>query len=193
VLAFAQSAQRQVLKGHPPAVLWFTGLSGTGKTTLAIALEQRLIRLGMHTMVLDGDSLRGGLNADLDFSAHSRSLAVTRTGQICQLLTDAGLIVIVALISPFARDRHAVRSSMHNVRFLEVYLDTPLSVCEYRDPKGLYQKARRGEIVEFTGIDSPYEPPASADLVLQTHVTPLDECVNQLITLLRLHTLLPPD
>jgi adenylyl-sulfate kinase len=159
---------RGALKGHGSAVVWLTGLSGAGKSTLADQLAQRLHARGLHTYLLDGDLLRGGLNRDLGFSAEDRAENVRRVGEVAWLMADAGLIVIVALISPFRRDRQAVRERFAPGSFFEVHVDVPLAVAESRDPKGLYRKARAGLLKDFTGIDSPYEPPASPELHLRT-------------------------
>ncbi|RZJ13015.1 MAG: adenylyl-sulfate kinase [Rubrivivax sp.] len=150
------------------AVVWLTGLSGAGKSTLAGRLEQRLLARGQRTYLLDGDVLRTGLNRDLGFSAADRAENVRRVGEVAWLMADAGLIVIVALISPFRRDRQAVRDRFAPGRFLEVHVDVPLAVAESRDPKGLYRKARAGLLPDFTGIDSPYEPPEAPELRLPT-------------------------
>src|SRR3954454_15699638 len=154
--------------GHRGATVWLTGLSGSGKSTVAVELERRLVDLGRPAYILDGDNLRHGLNADLGFSDEDRSENVRRVGEVARLMADAGVVALVPVISPFRAGRDGVRA-MHEaagVPFLEVYVDTPIEVCEQRDPKGLYAKARAGEITGFTGIDSPYEPPASPELVL---------------------------
>ena len=168
------AADRARLKGHRPAVLWFTGLSGAGKSTIARAIEVRLHQDGCHTFLLDGDQVRRRLNADLGFDAQSRHENNRRVAEVAALFADAGLIVIVALISPFRKDREAARATVGAERFIEVFVDTPLDVCEQRDPRGLYRKARRGEIPEFTGIDSPYEPPQSPELRVDTQKVSVD-------------------
>ncbi len=157
------------------AVVWLTGLSGAGKSTLAGRLDQRLRAHGLLTCLLDGDVLRTGLNRDLGFSAEDRAENVRRVGEVARLMADAGLIVIVALISPFRRDRQAVRERFAPGEFFEVYVDVSLAVAESRDPKGLYRKARAGLLKDFTGIDSPYEPPVSPELHLQTATLSPDE------------------
>jgi bifunctional enzyme CysN/CysC len=158
--------------GHRGATVWLTGLSGSGKSTVAVELERRLVAAGRPAYILDGDNLRHGLNVDLGFTDDDRAENVRRVGEVARLLADAGVVALVPVISPFRAGREGVRA-MHEaagVPFLEVFVDTPIEVCEQRDPKGLYAKARAGEITGFTGIDSPYEPPAAPELVL----TPAD-------------------
>ena len=149
-------------------VIWFTGLSGSGKTTLANALDLNLIRLGLDTFVLDGDKLREGLNKDLGFTEVDRSENIRRVGEVAKLMLDAGLIVLCAFISPIERDRKIVREIVGKGKLFEVYVNTPLDVCEQRDVKGLYCKARSGELSNFTGISSPYEPPQFPDFTIDT-------------------------
>ncbi|KLU24858.1 adenylylsulfate kinase [Caballeronia mineralivorans PML1(12)] len=161
-------------------VLWLTGLPGAGKTTLSDQLALALTARGFRVKVLDGDVLRRGLNRDLGFSARDRHENVRRVGEVAALFADAGLITIVALISPLATMREQVRVAIGE-RFREVYVRASLDICEARDPKGLYQKARRGELTEFTGISAPYEPPVHADLVVDTGTCVVDECVTQLV------------
>src|SRR5262249_1640772 len=161
-------AARAQLKGQKPAVVWLTGLSGAGKSTIANIVEQLLTLAGRHCYILDGDNIRHGVNKDLGFTAADRVENIRRVAQSGRLLADAGLIVIVSLISPFIRERAMAREIVGDVDFLEVFVDTPLAVCEARDPKHLYAKARAGAIVNFTGIDAPYEPPRAPDLTLQT-------------------------
>lgn len=160
--------QRVRLKGHKPCVIWMTGLSGAGKSTLANALEQHLNQLGCHTYLLDGDNLRSGLNRDLGFSPESREENIRRASEVASLFVDAGMIVIVAAISPYKADRDFARKRVSATEFIEVYINTPLDVCEQRDTKGLYKKARQGKIKEFTGIDSTYEPPINPELLIAT-------------------------
>ncbi|UXS05119.1 adenylyl-sulfate kinase [Agrobacterium tumefaciens] len=159
---------RQALKKHAPAVIWFTGLSGAGKSTIATKLERMLIDAGMHTYLLDGDDLRTGLNRDLGFNDIDRSENIRRVAEVARLMSDAGLLVLVALISPFATDREAARRIIAESEFVEVFVDTPLSVCKSRDPKGLYRRAIAGELSQFTGITSPYEPPTFPEIRLDT-------------------------
>jgi bifunctional enzyme CysN/CysC len=160
--------ERARLLGHRGATVWLTGLSGSGKSTVAVELERALVPSGRPAYILDGDNLRHGLNADLGFTDHDRAENVRRIGEVARLLADAGVVALVPVISPFRAGRDEVRAKHEeaNVPFLEVFVDTPIELCEQRDPKGLYKKARAGELTGFTGIDSPYEPPTSAELVL---------------------------
>lgn len=160
------TAERARLKGQKPCVLWFTGLSGAGKSTVASLVERRLFAMGRHTFVMDGDNIRHGLNKDLGFTEADRVENVRRVGEVAKLFADAGIIAITALISPFRSERRMVRELMPEGSFIEVFVDTPLAECERRDPKGLYAKARAGQIANFTGIDSPYEAPEQAEIVL---------------------------
>lgn len=171
---------RRAALGQWGAVVWLTGLSGSGKSTVAMALEDRLVRAGRPAYVLDGDNVRHGLNGDLGFGDADRAENIRRVGHVAALFADAGLIVIAAFISPFAADRAAVRDRVPAGRFFEVHVATPLAVCEDRDPKGLYQRARAGHIARFTGIDSPYEAPAAPELTLNTTDRALDDCVAEL-------------
>ena len=159
---------RAQVKRQTPCIVWFTGLSGAGKTTIARLVEQRLHALGRHTYLLDGDDVRHGLNKDLGFTDADRIENIRRTAEVARLMVDAGLIVLVALISPFRAERRMARELMEAGEFLEVFVDTPLAVAEQRDPKGLYKRARRGELKNFTGISSPYERPEQPDLLLDT-------------------------
>lgn len=160
-------AARAALKGQQPCVLWFTGLSGAGKSTVANLVEKKLHALGRHTTVLDGDNVRHGLNKDIGFTAEDRVENIRRVGEVAKLMVEAGLIVLVSFISPFRSERRMARDMVEADEFLEVFVDTPLDLCEQRDPKGLYAKARRGEIKNFTGIDSPYEAPEAAEVHLK--------------------------
>ena len=182
--AVIQREHRQKQNGHRSAVLWFTGLSGAGKSTLAHAVEERLHQLGCRTYVLDGDNVRHGLCGDLGFSAADRSENIRRIGEVAKLMVDAGTIVLTAFISPFQADRERVRGLMAYGDFLEIYCRCPLDVCETRDVKGLYKKARAGEVKEFTGISSPYEEPVAPDLVVDTANLSLDESVERVLALL---------
>lgn len=173
---------RTNVKPHQPLLIWLTGLSGSGKSTLASELEFRLNKeFNVHTYLLDGDNIRTGLNSDLSFSDNDREENIRRIGEVARLMVDAGLIVITAFISPFQRDRDCVRKLLPQGQFWEVYVDCPLEVCEQRDPKNLYQKARAGIIPEFTGISSPYEPPNTPELTVNTDKETLRECVDRLI------------
>lgn len=166
--------------------VWLTGLSASGKSTIAFEAERRLIDGGRAAYVLDGDNIRHGLNADLGFSAEDRSENVRRVGEVARLMADAGLVVLVPIISPYRADRLLVRRSHHaaQIRFVEVHVSTPIKECESRDPKGLYAKARAGEIVGFTGIDDPYEPPRDPDLALDTSTRDVGACVDALLDVL---------
>jgi adenylylsulfate kinase len=172
-------------------VLWFTGLSGSGKSTLAAALEATLLGAGHAAFVLDGDNVRHGLNSDLGFSPDDRTENIRRLGEVAALMADAGLITLTAFISPYRADRDAARAAIGDGRFLEVFVDTPLEVCERRDPKQLYRKARAGEIGEFTGVSAPYEPPVDPALALDTSVLDLGACIDRLVALLRERGFLP--
>jgi adenylyl-sulfate kinase len=166
------------LLGQRGCVVWLTGLPASGKSTIAHMLEERLVRQGNLAYVLDGDNIRHGLNGDLGFSAEDRSENIRRVGEVAALFARAGVITIVAFISPYIAGRQGARKAAGDDRFVEVYVDTPLDECEKRDPKGLYQKARGGEIAEFTGIDAPYEPPENPEIVLRTHEISCTECVE---------------
>jgi len=168
-------------KNQVPKCIWLTGLSGSGKSTLANALEVALTEQGKHTYLLDGDNVRHGLNKNLGMSDEDRTENIRRVSEVAKLMVDAGLVVITAFISPFRADRDAARVLFEDGEFVEVFADAPLEECEKRDPKGLYKKARAGEIKEFTGIDSPYEAPANAEVVINTAEHDIGECVRQLI------------
>lgn len=177
--------QREKLKAQKAFVLWFTGLSGSGKTTLAIALEHALHKMGKHTYILDGDKFRETLNKDLGFSPSDREENIRRIGSVSLATVDAGLITLVTLISPFRKSRDNVRA-MHSPKdFIEVYIDCPLEVCEKRDVKGLYYKARQGIIKEFTGISSPYEPPINPEITIDTAKLDLDSSVKVILKYLK--------
>lgn len=176
--------RREEMNGHHSAILWFTGLSGSGKSTLAHAVEERLHQIGCRTFVLDGDNVRHGLCADLGFSMEDRIENIRRVGEMAKLFQEAGVITLTAFISPFRSDRELVRSLVPRGEFLEVYCRCPVEICEDRDVKGLYKRARAGEIKNFTGISSPYEEPSTPELVVDTAYSPLEDCVNQVITLI---------
>lgn len=176
---------RAELKQQKPAVLWFTGLSGSGKSTLAGALEQALASKGYHTYLLDGDNVRHGLCQDLGFSDTDRKENIRRVGELCKLMADAGLIVLSAFISPQKKERELVRSLLPEGEFIEVYINASLEVCEQRDPKGLYKKARAGEITNFTGIDSAYQVPEKPQIELINNDTSIDILLEQCLTYLR--------
>ncbi len=171
--------------GHRPAILWFTGLSASGKSTVARSVEKRLVDSGHLAFFLDGDNLRSGLNRDLGFSAADRAENVRRTAEVARLFSEAGAIVIAALISPLRQDRANARAIVDTQRFIEVFVDTPLEVCEQRDPRGLYKRARAGEIPEFTGISAPYEPPESPELHLAADRLSVEECVDRVMAYLK--------
>ena len=168
--------QRAKQKSQKPCVLWFTGLSGSGKSTVANAVEQKLFEAGFHSYLLDGDNVRHGINKDLTFSDDDRIENIRRIGEISKLFVDSGLFVLTAFISPFKADRQLVRELVGDAEFVEVFIDTPIEICEQRDPKGLYKKARQGEIKHFTGIDSPYEAPDSAEIIVKTADMNIEEC-----------------
>jgi adenylylsulfate kinase len=170
---------RRELNGHGSVIVWFTGLSGSGKSTLANAVEQELFRQGIRTYVLDGDNIRHGLNNNVDFSAEGRTENIRRIGEVAKLFIDAGVVVLTAFISPFKSDRDRVRSLVGNEEFIEVFVDCPLEICEQRDVKGLYKKARAGEIADFTGISSPFEVPENPELTIATGTIPLQQSVEQ--------------
>lgn len=161
-----------------PVTVWLTGLSGSGKSTLAFSLERRLIELGHPSFVLDGDNVRHRLNRDLGFSPHDRSENIRRIAEVARLMNEAGLIVVTAFISPYRSDRQMARDIVGAERFLEVHLSTPISVCEHRDPKGMYRRAKAGDIPEFTGVSAPYETPESPALIIDTSTTSPPECVS---------------
>jgi adenylylsulfate kinase len=179
--------EREKLLKQKGATLWFTGLSGSGKSTIAFTLEHALVQLGHLAYVLDGDNIRHGLNKNLGFSAADREENIRRIGEVAKLFADAGLVVMTSFISPYRRDREAVRAlhAAAGLPFIEIHVATPIATCETRDPKGLYKKARAGELKNFTGIDDPYEPPTNAEVTLDaTNVSPQDATV-QLLTVLR--------
>lgn len=176
--------KRELLNGHESVLLWFTGLSGSGKSTLAHAVEERLHQNKCSTFVLDGDNVRHGLCGDLGFTADDRNENIRRVGETAKLMLEAGVITLTAFISPFRQERERVRGLMPHGDFLEIYCRCPLDVCEQRDVKGLYRKARAGEIPHFTGISSPYEEPVSPELVVDTSALTLEASVNAVLELL---------
>ena len=178
-------SQRAKLNKQKPCVLWFTGLSGSGKSTLANALEAKLYELNCHTFLLDGDNIRLGLNGDLGFDEKSRVENVRRIGEVAKLFVESGTIVLTAFISPFVKDRGIVRNLVEIGEFIEIFVDAPLEICESRDPKGLYKKARAGEIKNFTGISSPYEKPINPELHIANDKSDVNENVDRIITYLK--------
>ncbi len=180
-------AQREALMGHRGVTVWFTGLSASGKTTVATLVDQLLTARGTHCMILDGDNIRHGLNRDLGFSPEDRAENIRRIGEVAKLLTHAGLVTLVAFISPYRKDRESARSIQEQGDFIEVYLDAPVEVCEARDPRGLYRRARAGEISEFTGVSAPYEAPLKPELVLYTASETPEESAQRVVAYLEKH------
>jgi len=176
--------ERKKLNGHGSCIIWFTGLSGSGKSTLSHALDEALYQRQARSYVLDGDNIRHGLNKDLGFSDEARTENIRRIGEVAKLFIDAGLIVMTAFISPFRKDRDIVREIVQEGEFIEIFVKCPLAVCENRDPKGLYKKARNGEIKQFTGIDSPYEEPVNPEFVIETDKMSVDEAVKSILNYL---------
>jgi len=173
--------QRERQNGHAGYVVWFTGYSGSGKSTLATELERELFSRGKHAYVLDGDNVRHGLCSDLGFTPEERKENIRRVGEVAKLFADAGMICITAFISPYQSDRDLARQIAPPGRFIEVYLNTPIEICEQRDPKGLYLKARKGAIKDFTGISAPYEPPQNPELELHTETLDVPECIATIL------------
>ena len=173
--------RREEQNGHRGSIIWFTGFSGSGKSTLAHAVEEALYQRGCHTFVLDGDNVRHGLCGDLGFSAQDRVENIRRIGEMSKLFMEAGIIVLTAFISPFRDDRERVRGMVEHGDFIEIFCDSPIEICESRDVKGLYKKARAGQIKDFTGISSPYESPDNPELTVYTGTAELDACVQQVI------------
>jgi adenylylsulfate kinase len=184
-------ADREAICGHRACTVWMTGLSGSGKSTLAVALEKALWDRGAHAFVLDGDNVRHGLNKDLGFSPEDRNENIRRIGEVAKLFTDAGVINITAFISPYRADRDQARAIMAKGDFIEVYLECPLDVCEERDPKGLYKKARAGQIPEFTGISAPYESPLEPEITIHTASEGHEQSLERLIAYLEKHGYIP--
>lgn len=183
--AVVKRTDREQKNGHKSLVLWFTGLSASGKSTLAHAVEEALFNAGCSTYVLDGDNVRHGLCSDLGFSLQDREENLRRIGETSKLMVESGVIVLTAFISPLRRDRERVRSLFPHGEFLEIFCDASLEVCESRDPKGLYKRARAGEIGEFTGISSPYEAPINPEMRIDTGMEPLEVCVERVLDLMR--------
>lgn len=184
-------ADREKINGHKGCTIWLTGLSGSGKSTIAVDLEKRLAERGNKTYILDGDNVRHGLNKNLGFSPEDRTENIRRIGEVAKLFTEAGLIAITAFISPYRADRDQVRTIMPAGDFIEIHVDCPVEVCEQRDVKGLYKKARAGEIKEFTGISAPYEAPAKAELTLKTNELALEKSVDAILTYLEQRNIIP--
>ncbi len=177
--------QRANIKKQKPCILWFTGLSGSGKSTIANAVEVELNKLYKHTYLLDGDNIRLGLNKGLTFSNEDRIENIRRIGEVSKLFVDSGAIILTAFISPFIKDRQIVKDLVKTDEFIEIFIDTPLEICESRDPKGLYKKARNGDIPNFTGISSPYEAPIKAKIHLNTNILSIKECADKIIEYLK--------
>jgi len=177
--------ERSQIKEQKPCILWFTGLSGSGKSTIANAVEAKLLELQKHTYLLDGDNVRMGLNKGLTFSDEDRVENIRRIGEVSKLFVDAGVIVLTAFISPFMADRKQVRDLVNENEFIEVFVDTPLTVCESRDPKGLYKKARKGEILNFTGISSPYEAPKNPEIQIDNDGLSIEEAAYVVVKYLK--------
>lgn len=178
-------AERSEIKKQKPCILWFTGLSGSGKSTIANEVESKLIELHKHTYLLDGDNIRTGLNRGLSFSDADRVENIRRIGEVAKLFVDSGLIVLSAFISPFQEDRDQVRALVQEGEFIEIFVDTPLKICEERDPKGLYKKARAGEIPNFTGISSPYEMPSAPEVHIKNDNLSVTEASDKVIAYLQ--------
>jgi adenylylsulfate kinase len=178
-------AEREKIKGQKGVVIWFTGLSACGKSTIANTVDHLLNRMGRHTYLLDGDNIRMGLNKNLKFSAEDRAENIRRIGEVAKLFADAGIITLTAFISPYKKDRDGVRALLKDGEFIEVYVNASLETCEKRDPKGLYKKARAGEIKGFTGIDDPYEAPEKPELVLDSDNKGIDELANEVVAYLK--------
>ncbi len=178
--------ERSMVKNHKPYVIWLTGLNCSGKSTIANALEGRLNKLNYHTYLLDGDNIRYGLNKDLGFSAEDRAENMRRVGEVARLFIDAGIITLCAFISPFKNDRKKIRNLFGEEEFIEIYVDTSLEVCMQRDVKGHYKKAVMGEIKEFTGINSPYEPPENAEIKIRTEECSVDDAVKKILMYLKI-------
>tara|TARA_S200000501_G_scaffold367439_1_gene403759 strand:- start:97 stop:714 length:618 start_codon:yes stop_codon:yes gene_type:complete len=181
---------RNSIKNHDSAVLWFTGLSGSGKSTIANKLDLELNKKKIHTYLLDGDNVRQGLNKNLGFSEEDRVENIRRIGEVSRLFVDAGIVTLAAFISPFKNDRESVRALFPETKFIEIACKANLEVCEHRDPKGLYKKARAGEISDFTGISSPYELPENPEILLETDNATVDESVQKILSYLEVNSIL---
>jgi len=186
-----EKKQRSLQKNQKPCLLWYTGLSGSGKSTVANAVDALLFERNSHTYLLDGDNVRHGLNGDLGFSDVDRIENIRRISEVAKLFVDAGLIVSTAFISPFASDRKIAADMLDKGEFIEVYIDTPIDVCEQRDPKGLYKKARAGEIKDFTGIDSTYDVPQAPQIHIKTDKNSIEECAQQVVDYLIKNNFIP--
>ncbi|MDU3871304.1 MAG: adenylyl-sulfate kinase [Staphylococcus warneri] len=180
-------AQRQTRNGHQSVLIWFTGLSGSGKSTVSVALEKALFEDGKQTYRLDGDNVRHGLNKNLGFSPEDRQENIRRIGEVGKLMVDSGAITVTAFISPYKQDRDNVRQLFEEQEFIEVYTECSIETCEQRDPKGLYKKARTGEIPEFTGISASYEPPEEPEIIINTEDNSVESSVNQILSYLKEH------
>jgi adenylylsulfate kinase len=183
---------REQLNGHKGCTVWLTGLSGSGKSTIAVDLEKRLCERGVRSYILDGDNIRHGLNKNLGFSPEDRTENIRRIGEVAKLFTDAGAVTLTAFISPYRADRDQVRALMKAGDFIEVYVDCPVEVCEQRDVKGLYKKARAGEIKEFTGISAPYEAPHSPELTIKTSEQSVEQSARQILVYLEQRGIVRP-
>jgi adenylylsulfate kinase len=184
-------ADREQLNGHKGCTVWLTGLSGSGKSTIAVDLEKRLCERGVRAYILDGDNIRHGLNKNLGFSPEDRTENIRRIGEVAKLFTDAGTVTVTAFISPYRADRDQVRALMTDGDFVEVHVDCPVEVCEQRDVKGLYKKARAGEIKEFTGISAPYEAPQKPELVIKTSEQSVEQSAKQIVAYLEQRGIVP--
>jgi adenylylsulfate kinase len=182
-------ADREKLNGHSSFILWFTGLSGSGKSTIAHQLEECLFKKNVKTYVLDGDNIRTGINRDLGFSAQEREENIRRIGEVARLFVDAGIVVLTAFISPYRKDRAFVRNLVKHGEFIEIYVKCPIEICEQRDVKGLYRKARHGIIKRFTGIDDPYQEPEHPEIVLETDKSSIEQCIQEILDFLETNRL----
>lgn len=184
------SKERTELFGHSSVLIWFTGLSGSGKSTIADHLERKLYDLKIHTTILDGDNLRDSLNKDLSFSEEDRTENIRRVAEVAKLMVEAGLIVLASFVSPLEKDRKKIREKLGNEKYIEIFVDTPLATCENRDVKGLYAKARKGEIKDFTGISSPYESPLNPDLTINTENSTPEQTADLIVQLLKIRKII---